>query len=86
MIANGIFMSKLIYVIPLWAGCENYLINALQVVQNSAARAVTKCNWRTSIKSMLSQWKSRSSDIIKQASAPTGRLSQSNNTVQNSSE
>ena len=55
MIANGIFMSKLIYVIPLWARCENYLINALQVVQNSAARAVTKCNWRTSIKSLLTQ-------------------------------
>ena len=54
MIANGIFMSKLIYVIPLWAGCENYLINALQIIQNSAARAVTKCNWRTPIQSLLS--------------------------------
>ena len=55
MVANGIFMSKLIYVIPLWAGCEKYLINALQIIQNSAARAVTKCNRYTSVKSLLSQ-------------------------------
>ena len=55
MVANGIFMSKLIYVIPLWAGCEKYLIIALQVIQNSAARAVTKCNRYTPVKSLLSQ-------------------------------
>ena len=30
MVANGIFMSKLIYVMPLWAGCENYIVKALQ--------------------------------------------------------
>ena len=55
MVANGMFMSKLIYVIPLWAGCEKYLINALQIVQNNAARAVTKCNRYTPIKTLLSQ-------------------------------
>ena len=25
-IANGIFMSKLIYLMPLWSGCEEYLV------------------------------------------------------------
>ena len=42
MIANGIFISKLIYLMPLWMGCEEYLVNALQVCQNKVARLVTK--------------------------------------------
>ena len=42
MIANGIYMSKLIYLMPLWMGCEDYLINALQVNLNKVARLVTK--------------------------------------------
>ena len=29
MLANGLFISKLIYLIPLWIGCEEYLVNAL---------------------------------------------------------
>ena len=37
-------MSKLIYLMPLWSGCEDYLINCLQVVQNKAARTVAKRN------------------------------------------
>ena len=41
-IANGIFMSKLNFMIPLWAGCPEYLKNALQICQNHAARIVTK--------------------------------------------
>ena len=42
MIANGLIMSKLSYLIPLWAGCETYLMQALQRVQNKAARTVTR--------------------------------------------
>ena len=41
-IASGIFMSKLIYLIPVWSGCEDYLVRSLQVVQNKAARSVAK--------------------------------------------
>ena len=37
------FMSKLIYLMPLWAGCEEYLINSLQVAQNKAARLALHC-------------------------------------------
>ena len=46
--------------IPLWRGCSEYLLNALQVCQNNAARAVTRhdrtvpvhrllreCGWRS---------------------------------------
>ena len=28
-IANGILMSKLIYLMPLWSGCEDYLVRIL---------------------------------------------------------
>ena len=35
-------MSKLSYLIPLWAGCEAYLMQALQKIQNKAARVVTR--------------------------------------------
>ena len=42
MIANGIFVSKLIYLMPVWIGCEDYLVNALQVFQKKVARVVTK--------------------------------------------
>ena len=32
-VANGVIMSRIVYLIPLWAGCENYLKNARQLVQ-----------------------------------------------------
>ena len=55
MVANGIFMSKLIYLIALWGGCETYLLKSLQIIQNKAARAVTKVSWDTPIKTLLLQ-------------------------------
>ena len=42
MISNGIFMSKLCYLIAVWGGCQEYLLSALQLVQNEAMRAVCK--------------------------------------------
>ena len=60
IIGTGIFMSKLIYLIPLWGGCEDYLVRALQVVQNKAARAITKLNIFTPTRVLLKtcQWMS----------------------------
>ena len=55
MIANGIIISRLIFLIPLWSGCEGYLIKSLQIIQNKAARIVTKCGKKTPIKSILNQ-------------------------------
>ena len=55
MIANGIFMSKLIYLMPVWAGCEDYLANALQVMQNKVARSVTKRNIFTPVKTLMKE-------------------------------
>ena len=53
MIANGIFLSKLVYLIPLWGGCESFLLRALQTIQNKAARVVTNQGIFTSTKVLL---------------------------------
>ena len=55
MIAEGIFMSKLSYVIALWGGCEMGLKKALQVCQNKVAQVVTRKDWTTSKKVLLQQ-------------------------------
>ena len=55
MIANGIYMSKLIYLMPVWMGCEEYLVNALQVNMNKVARLVTKLDIFTPTSILLQQ-------------------------------
>ena len=56
-VANGIFMSKLCYLIQLWGGADGYLLHALQVIQNRAARAVTRMTWFTSTRVLLNKCK-----------------------------
>jgi hypothetical protein len=54
MIANGIIMSKLVYLITLWGGAQQYLMNALQVQQLVAARPVCGVGcWRWSKRKLL---------------------------------
>ena len=55
MIADGIFISKLIYLMPAWVGCEEYLVDVLQVCQNKAARLVTKLDRFTPTRVLLRQ-------------------------------
>ena len=55
MAANGAFISLLIYLIPLWGGTEGYLLKGLQVLQNRAARCVTKQHWFTPTRRLLDQ-------------------------------
>ena len=55
MIADGIFMSKLVYLIPLWGGIYKGLIKSLQTLQNKAARAVSRMNWFTPTADLLRQ-------------------------------
>ena len=38
MIANGIFHSKLVYMINVWSSCSKELIQALQIIQNRVAK------------------------------------------------
>ena len=56
MIANGIFNSKLIFQISLWGGTEDYLLNALQIVQNKAARCCKKRSENSSQRTAQTMW------------------------------
>ena len=55
MIANGIFLSKVSYMIALWGGCTMELRRSLQIIQNKAARVVTRLDWSTSSEVLLHQ-------------------------------
>ena len=55
MLANGIFLSKLSYLIALWGGCGIVLRKSLQMIQNKVARVVTKLDWSTSPQVLLHQ-------------------------------
>ena len=57
VVANGIFMSKLYYLVQLWGGCEKYLVKALQLLQNRAARVVTGKSWYTPVRRLLKDCK-----------------------------
>ena len=47
-IAQGIFMSMLAYCLPVFGGCDKTELNTLQVLQNRAAKIVTRAPNRTS--------------------------------------
>ena len=60
MVAGGLILSSITYIIQVYGGCTNYLLDSLQVQLNRAARTVTKlskftptsdlmrqCNWMT---------------------------------------
>ena len=54
MIANGVIMSKLSYLIILWGGAQQYLVKAVQVKQLAAARTVCGvASWRWSKRKLL---------------------------------
>ena len=55
MLANGIFMSKLTYLIALWGGCGTGLKRSLQMIQNKVARLVTRLDWSTPSEILLKQ-------------------------------
>ena len=54
-IAAGIFTSSLIYMIQVWGGSNKTLIAGLQIIQNKAARCVTRKGIRTPVKTLLIQ-------------------------------
>ena len=53
MLANGGFMSLVTYMIAVWGNSEKYLIRMVQVLQNKAARYVTKLSWYTPSRTLL---------------------------------
>jgi hypothetical protein len=56
-IANGIFYSKVAFLISVWGGTEEYLLSALQVMMNKAARAVCKVGKGVSTINLLNMMK-----------------------------
>ena len=44
-IANGIILSKILYLLPLYGGCPEYLLSAIQTKQTEAMRQVTGKRW-----------------------------------------
>ena len=55
LVANACFMSVLTYMIVIWGGAEGYVIKMIQVIQNKAARMVTKRSWYTPTRTLLTQ-------------------------------
>ena len=53
VVANGIVMSKVCYLIQLLGGCEGYLLHSLQVQLNRAARLVTGLSCFTSTRKLM---------------------------------
>ena len=56
MVANACFLSIITYMIAVWGGTEGYVLRAVQVMQNKAARAVTKLSWFTPTRTLLLQY------------------------------
>ena len=55
LVANACFQSVLSYMITVWGGADSYLLKALQVIQNKAARTITKQSWFTPTRTLLKQ-------------------------------
>ena len=55
MIAEGIIISNILYVITVYGSCSEHLLSLLQVVQNTAARCVTRLPWYTRVSVLLGQ-------------------------------
>ena len=54
-IAEGIFTSVLSYCLPVFGGCDNGEIEAIQILQNKAARIVVSAGMRTDRRQLLSR-------------------------------
>ena len=55
MVANSCFMSIITYMIVVWGGTEKFIVRVVQVMQNKAARCVTKQGWYTPTRTLLLQ-------------------------------
>ena len=55
MVASGLILSTLSYIIQVYGSCSGYLLAMLQVLQNKAARCVTRLPWMTPTSVLLTQ-------------------------------
>ena len=52
-LAKGLILSRLNYLMPLWGGASDTLLNRVQVLMNTAARWVSGCNKKTRINTLM---------------------------------
>ena len=78
-ITEGIFTSVLVYCLPLFGGCDKFEMEAIQVMQNKAARLVTHSQLRTSRKVIYSQigWMTVNQLVFYHSALSTFRIRQS---------
>ena len=55
LVASGLILSTLAYIVQAYGGCSGYLLAMLQVLQNKAARCVTRLPWHTPTTLLLAQ-------------------------------
>ena len=55
MVASCLVMSTLKYLVQLYGSCGGYLVKLLQVLQNKAARHMTRLGWDTETSVLLNQ-------------------------------
>ena len=55
MVASGLIMSTLNYLVQLYGSCSGYLVKLLQVLQNKAAQHVSRLGWDTETSVLLNQ-------------------------------
>ena len=55
LLANGLVNSKICNLIQVWGGAADFLLRAVQVLQNKSARLVTKSSWFTPTRVLLRQ-------------------------------
>ena len=57
-IANGIFFSKVTFLISVWGGCEGYLFDSIQLVISKAMRTICKVGKSVPIKNLqkMTNW------------------------------
>ena len=78
-ITEGIFTSVLTYCLPLFGGCDKFEMEAMQIMQNKAARLVTHSDLRTSRKTIFSQveWMTVNQLVFYHSALSTFRVRQS---------
>ena len=52
-LANGLLISKICYLLPVWGGAPPTLLKKIQTILNKAARFVTRCHPRTSTLTLM---------------------------------
>ena len=55
MIGNAIVMSRIVYLVQVYGNASDYLLKSLQVLQNKAARVITRLRWGTETSVLLNQ-------------------------------